>query len=210
MIPHSGTCPTRQRGRRGRANLTPERRGASVARHRSILLAGGTVYRHSIQPDGGLTVLKDGRVVLREQGNGRLAAYTAEGEPLATWRIRSGFTTSRRLYSDTLGNIYTLILVDPMRASLTGSWDSSDTLRTAPRVTASEPQPGSMTGHRSAASVKGTPASMMFPFPPRPAGPGPPRLFRRRGIHRIPDRPVPARHPASYRAADISGPGTSP
>jgi hypothetical protein len=65
------------------------------------------------QPDGGLTVLRDGRVILRDPGNGRFAVYTADGKPLDTWRVRSGFNTGRRLYTDTLGNVYTLILVDP-------------------------------------------------------------------------------------------------
>ena len=65
------------------------------------------------QPDGGLAVLRDGRVILRDPGNGRFAIYTADGQPLDTWRVRSGFNTGRRLYTDTLGNAYTLILIDP-------------------------------------------------------------------------------------------------
>jgi hypothetical protein len=64
-------------------------------------------------PDGGLAVLADGRVILRDPGNGRFAVYTADGQPLDTWRVRSGFNTGRRLYTDTLGNVYTLILIDP-------------------------------------------------------------------------------------------------
>ena len=64
-------------------------------------------------PDGGLAVLKDGRVVIRDPGNGRLSVYTADGEPAETWRIQSSFNTSRRLYADTAGNLYTLILFDP-------------------------------------------------------------------------------------------------
>ena len=65
------------------------------------------------RPDGGLAVLPDGRVVLRDPGNGRLAVFSPEGEPLTTWRISSGLNTSRRLYADTAGNVYTLVLVDP-------------------------------------------------------------------------------------------------
>jgi hypothetical protein len=65
------------------------------------------------RPDGGLAVLPDGRVVIRDPGNGRLGVYSTEGEPLATWRIGSGFNTSRRLYTDTAGNLYTLVLFDP-------------------------------------------------------------------------------------------------
>jgi hypothetical protein len=65
------------------------------------------------RPDGGLAVLPDGRVVIRDPGNGRLSVFTPEGEPAGTWRIRSSFNTSRRLYADTAGNLYTLILFDP-------------------------------------------------------------------------------------------------
>jgi hypothetical protein len=52
-------------------------------------------------------------VVIRDPGNGRLSVFTPEGEPAGTWRIRSSFNTSRRLYADTAGNLYTLILFDP-------------------------------------------------------------------------------------------------
>ena len=65
------------------------------------------------RPDGGLAVLPDGRVVIRDPANGRMSLFTADGEPAGTWRISSGFSTSRRLYADTAGNIYTLILFDP-------------------------------------------------------------------------------------------------
>jgi hypothetical protein len=65
------------------------------------------------RPDGGLAVLPDGRVVIRDPGNGRLAVFSPEGEPLTTWRIRSGLSTSKKLYVDTAGQVYTLILFDP-------------------------------------------------------------------------------------------------
>ncbi|NNG15645.1 MAG: hypothetical protein HKM89_04125 [Gemmatimonadales bacterium] len=65
------------------------------------------------RPDGGLAVLPDGRVLLRDPGNTRISVYSPEGEYLEGWRIRGGFNTSRRLYADTDGNSYTLILVDP-------------------------------------------------------------------------------------------------
>lgn len=63
------------------------------------------------RPDGGLAVLPDGRVVLRDPGNGRLAVYSPEGAPSDTWRISSTFNTSRQLYSDTAGNVYTLVMM---------------------------------------------------------------------------------------------------
>lgn len=63
-------------------------------------------------PDGGLAVLADGRVVLRDPGNGRLQVYAPDGTPLTTWRISSGLSTSRRLYTDTAGNVYTMVLYE--------------------------------------------------------------------------------------------------
>lgn len=62
-------------------------------------------------PDGGLVVLPDGRVVLRDPGNGRFQVYSAEGEPLATWPLRSGVQTSHPLVADTSGNIYSMVSV---------------------------------------------------------------------------------------------------
>jgi hypothetical protein len=66
------------------------------------------------RPDGGIAVLPDGRVLLRDPGNGRIQVYTADGEPIAEWPTPGGgsFNTSRRLYTDTLGNAYTLVLQD--------------------------------------------------------------------------------------------------
>lgn len=64
-------------------------------------------------PDGGLAVLPDGRIALRDPGNARITLYTPEGEPAGTWPIRGGFTTSRPMVVDTAGNVYTLILLDP-------------------------------------------------------------------------------------------------
>jgi hypothetical protein len=65
------------------------------------------------RPDGGLAVLPDGRVVIRDPGNGRLSVYSAAGDPLTTWRMRTGFSTSRKIYVDSAGALYTLVLVDP-------------------------------------------------------------------------------------------------
>jgi len=61
------------------------------------------------QPDGGLAVLPDGRIVLRDPANARLSVYTPEGEYLDGWRIQGGLHTSRRLYKDTAGNLYTML-----------------------------------------------------------------------------------------------------
>ena len=65
------------------------------------------------QPDGGLNVLSDGRILLRDPGNARIQVYSPEGESLDTWRIRGGFNTSSRMIVDTLDRAYQIILLDP-------------------------------------------------------------------------------------------------
>ena len=69
-------------------------------------------------PDGGLVVLRDGRVVIRDPGNGRLQLVTSDGKPAGQWPLESGFFTSRRLGRDTTDNVYTLVVLesqpDPM------------------------------------------------------------------------------------------------
>ena len=64
-------------------------------------------------PDGGLAVLSDGRVLLRDPGNARITVYSPEGESLDTWRVLGGLYTSRRLYRDTSDNVYTYVLLNP-------------------------------------------------------------------------------------------------
>ena len=64
-------------------------------------------------PDGGLAVLPDGRVVLRDPRNARLQVYSLTGEPLDTWPIRGNFNTSNPLVVDTAGRVHTQILLDP-------------------------------------------------------------------------------------------------
>lgn len=65
------------------------------------------------RPDGGLAVLSDGRIVVRDPGNGRMAIFASDGTPDTTWRISSTFNTSRKLYRDSADNLYTLVLIDP-------------------------------------------------------------------------------------------------
>ena len=65
------------------------------------------------EPDGGLNVLSDGRVVLRDPANARIQVYSPEGEALDTWRIRGGFNTSRRMMVDPEDRSHALILLDP-------------------------------------------------------------------------------------------------
>lgn len=64
-------------------------------------------------PDGGLAVLSDGRVLVRDPGNARIQVYAPSGDALETWSIRGGFNTSNPLYRDRRDNVYTQILVDP-------------------------------------------------------------------------------------------------
>ena len=65
------------------------------------------------EPDGGMNVLSDGRIVLRDPSNARIQVYSPEGEPLDTWRIRGGFNTSRRMIVDQEDRSHALILLDP-------------------------------------------------------------------------------------------------
>lgn len=64
-------------------------------------------------PDGGLVVLSDGRVVLRDPANARLQVYAPTGEALGTVPIRGNFNTSNPMVADTAGRIHTQILLDP-------------------------------------------------------------------------------------------------
>jgi hypothetical protein len=65
------------------------------------------------QPDGGLAVLSDGRVLVRDPGNARIQVYGADGEPLDTWPIRGGFNTSSPFHQTRADEVHALILLDP-------------------------------------------------------------------------------------------------
>jgi len=58
------------------------------------------------QSDGGLAILRDGRIVLRDPGNARFQLWSADGEPAGEWMYSGGFFTSRPLYVDTADNVY--------------------------------------------------------------------------------------------------------
>ncbi len=66
-----------------------------------------------LEPDGGLNVLSDGRIVLRDPSNARIQVYSPDGEALDTWRIRGGFNTSRRMVVDQQDRSHALVLLDP-------------------------------------------------------------------------------------------------
>ncbi len=65
------------------------------------------------RPDGGLNVLSDGRVLLRDPANARIQVFAPDGTPAGAWRIRGGFNTSSRMIVDTLDRAYTILLLDP-------------------------------------------------------------------------------------------------
>ena len=65
------------------------------------------------QPDGGLAVLPDGRILLRDPGNARINIYSRDGETLGALPIRGGWFTSLPLYTDTAGRVYHRTTVNP-------------------------------------------------------------------------------------------------
>jgi len=65
------------------------------------------------QPDGGLNVLSDGRIVLRDPGNARIQVFSPTGEAVGAWRTRGRFFTSRRMVVDSQDRSHALILLDP-------------------------------------------------------------------------------------------------
>jgi hypothetical protein len=87
-------------------------------------------------PDGGLAVLRDGRVLIRDPGNGRITIFDSSGAYATAWRIPAGFFTSQPLFTDTAGRVLTWVVVDPdkpfgeRRSALqyTGAGGSGDTL----------------------------------------------------------------------------------
>lgn len=86
--------------------------------YRTTFGRGGEGPGEYKQPDGGLNVLSDGRVVLRDPGNARIQVFSPEGESVDTWRIRGNFNTSRRMVVDQEDRSHALILLDP-EASVT-------------------------------------------------------------------------------------------
>lgn len=60
--------------------------------------------------DGGMAILPDGRIVLRDPGNARFQLWTPDGEPSGEWRYMGGFFTSTPLFVDTAGSLYTSII----------------------------------------------------------------------------------------------------
>lgn len=72
--------------------------------------AGPGEYR---SPDGGLNILSDGRILLRDPRNARIQVFSPTGEDLDTWIIRGNFNTSSRMMVDTADVAYTILLLNP-------------------------------------------------------------------------------------------------
>jgi len=81
--------------------------------------------------------LPDGRIVVRDPGNGRFEVWSADLQSQPSWRLSSGLSTGRQTYVDTAGHVHTLILlesgvsVDQWRyglAHFTPSGEHTDTL----------------------------------------------------------------------------------
>lgn len=64
------------------------------------------------QPDSGLAILPDGRVALRDPGNGRITLYSGDGEYDGFYRIAGSFNTSSPLTADTSGALLTHIVMN--------------------------------------------------------------------------------------------------
>lgn len=86
------------------------------------------------RPDGGLAVLSDGRVLIRDPGNGRITVFDSTGRYLTDWRIRASSWYSRQFAVDTADNVFIPVTTDPdsapdkRRAGL-ARFDRNGTLR---------------------------------------------------------------------------------
>jgi hypothetical protein len=65
-------------------------------------------------PDGGLAILGDGRIAVRDPGNARIQLFNSDGTPAGEWPLPSGggFSTSRRMYVDRAGRLYSTVLLE--------------------------------------------------------------------------------------------------
>ena len=70
-------------------------------------------------PDGGLGVLSDGRVLVRDPGNNRINVYGPTGESLTSWRLPGGFWTGQKMYVDAEDRALTTVLLEGYRTITT-------------------------------------------------------------------------------------------
>lgn len=80
--------------------------GAFVA---TIGHSGGGPGEYS-NSDGGMAVLEDGRLVLRDPGNARFTLYRPDGSYDSEWLGRGGFFTSDPVVVDTAGYVYSSVM----------------------------------------------------------------------------------------------------
>ena len=66
-------------------------------------------------PDG-MTVLEDGRILVRDPPNGRTSVFSGDGEFREQWPLSGGFNSDRRFYVDTAGDSYVTTLLERGRA----------------------------------------------------------------------------------------------
>jgi hypothetical protein len=65
------------------------------------------------EPGGGLAVLTDGRVVVRDPGNNRLQVFSADGTQDWAWPVvRGGFISSSPLWWDKEDNVYVFVILN--------------------------------------------------------------------------------------------------
>lgn len=81
--------------------------------YRATLAGAGEGPGELKGPDGGLAVLSDGRILVRDPGNARIQVFGPDGEPVETWPLRGGFSTGSPMLRDVRDNVYVHILVDP-------------------------------------------------------------------------------------------------
>ena len=59
-----------------------------------------------VDSDGGLAVLADGRIVLRDPGNARFTVYGSDGKYLESWPAHGGTYTSTPIFPTADGGLY--------------------------------------------------------------------------------------------------------
>jgi hypothetical protein len=64
------------------------------------------------QPDSGLAVMPDGRIAIRDPGNGRILLFAPEGTYDDYYRIAGSFSTGNPLVADTAGVLVTYIITN--------------------------------------------------------------------------------------------------
>lgn len=63
------------------------------------------------RPDG-ITTLPDGRLLVRDPGNGRISVFDADADYVEQWWLRGGISTSRRYYVDRDGRSCTMVVLN--------------------------------------------------------------------------------------------------